>query len=132
MYPIELRVLVHHVKGLDAGLYLYRNETHELEKLRLPEAGLNPGDIAYGQDWIEEAPIIMFITAIPSRTRVKYGERTERYINLEAGHIGQNLLLQATALGLGGTPVGAFDDDLVAKFLGTRQTPHYIIPIGHP
>jgi nitroreductase len=51
---------------------------------------------------------------------------------LEAGHIGQNILLQAMALGLGGTPVGAFDDDEIAKFLGTRQTPLYILPIGCP
>jgi SagB-type dehydrogenase family enzyme len=132
LYPIELRVLASNVQGLDSGLYLYKPETHALETLRIPESGLVAGQAAYDQDWIEEAPMIVFITAIPSRTRVKYGERTDRYINLEAGHIGQNLLLQATSLGLGGTPVGAFDDDLLAKFLGTRQAPLYIIPIGHP
>ncbi len=132
LYPIELRVLASNVQGLDSGLYLYKPETHAIEALRIPASGLVAGEAAYGQDWIEEAPIIIFITAIPSRTSVKYGERTDRYINLEAGHIGQNLLLQTTALGLGGTPVGAFDDDLLAKFLGTRQTPLYIIPIGHP
>ncbi len=132
LYPIELRVLASNVQGLDSGLYLYKPETHALEALSIPESGLAAGQAAYGQDWIEEAPIIVFITAIPSRTRVKYGERTDRYLNLEAGHIGQNLLLQATALELGGTPVGAFDDDLLAKFLGTWQAPLYIIPIGHP
>jgi len=132
LYPMELRVLVQRVKGLKPGLYVYKAEAHALEAQRVPDAGYPLGDAAYGQDWMEEAPIVIFITATPSRTRVKYGERTERYLFLEAGHIGQNILLQAVALGLGGTPVGAFDDDRIAKLLGTRQTPLYILPIGCP
>lgn len=132
LYPIELHILVNHVQGLDAGLYHYKPESHTLEPEQYPSGNLSRGRTTYRQDWIEEAAIIIYITAVPSRTRVKYGERTERYIFLEAGHIGQNLLLQATALGLGGTPVGAFDDDQVAKLLGTKQKPLYIIPIGHP
>jgi len=132
LYPMELRVLVQRVKGLAPGLYVYKPEAHALEVQRIPDAGYPLGDAAYGQNWMEQAPIVIFITATPSRTRVKYGERTERYLFLEAGHIGQNILLQAVALGLGGTPVGAFDDDRLAKFLGTRQTPLYILPIGCP
>jgi len=41
----------------------------------------------------------------------KYRERTYRYVLLEAGHVGQNLCLAATGLGLGACTVGAFDDD---------------------
>lgn len=132
LYPMELRVIVQRVQGLTPGLYVYKPHAHALEAQRVPDTGLAPGQAAYWQDWMEEAPTIIFITATPSRTRVKYGKRTERYLFLEAGHIGQNILLQATALGLGGTPVGAFDDDRIARFLGTRQKPLYILPIGHP
>uniref|UniRef100_UPI000AE09BF4 nitroreductase family protein n=1 Tax=Thermococcus peptonophilus TaxID=53952 RepID=UPI000AE09BF4 len=52
---------------------------------------------------------------------------------MEAGHIGQNIYLQATALGgLGGTvAVGAFNDEGVAEILGTEGTPPlYIFPVG--
>jgi SagB-type dehydrogenase family enzyme len=132
LYPMELRVLVQRVKGLEPGLYVYKPEAPALEAQRMPDVDYPLGDAAYGQDWMEQAPIVIFVTATPSRTRVKYGERTERYLFLEAGHIGQNILLQAVALGLGGTPVGAFDDNRLAKFLGTRQTPLYILPIGCP
>ena len=41
----------------------------------------------------------------------KYRERAYRYVLLEAGHVGQNLCLAATGLGLGACTVGAFDDD---------------------
>jgi SagB-type dehydrogenase family enzyme len=132
LYPMELRVVAQRVEGLVPGLYVYRHEAHALEAQREPEPGMSFGEAAYMQDWIEEAAVVIFITATPSRTRVKYGERTERYLFLEAGHIGQNILLQAVALGLGGTPVGAFDDDRIARFLGTRQKPLYILPVGHP
>ena len=132
LYPMELRILVQRVEGLESGLYVYKHQTHELEAQHVSDVGYSLGDAAYGQDWMEEAPLVIFITATPSRTSRKYGERTTRYLFLEAGHIGQNILLQAVALGLGGTPVGAYDDDLLAKFLGTKQKPLYILPIGHP
>jgi len=40
----------------------------------------------------------------------KYGERGYRYVWLEAGHVGQNLYLIATALGLGAVAIGGFFD----------------------
>lgn len=52
---------------------------------------------------------------------------------MEAGHAAQNLLLEATALGLGATPVGAFDDAGVCRLLRLPdgETPLYLIPVGH-
>ena len=68
------------------------------------------------------------------RTESVYGGRDERYVHLEAGHAAQNLLLQATALGLAAVPVGAFDDAGVAGVIGlpAEQAPLYLIPVGHP
>ena len=50
------------------------------------------------------------------------------------GHAGQNLLLQATALGLGGTVVGAFDDAAVQRLLEmpAGEHPLAILPVGYP
>jgi len=55
-------------------------------------------------------------------------------VHLEAGHAAQNLLLQATALGLGAVPVGAFSDEGVRRALGAPKDhrPLYIIPVGYP
>jgi len=49
--------------------------------------------------------------------RAKYGERGYRYIYMEAGHISQNLYLQAASLGLGSVVIGAFIDDDMHKLL---------------
>jgi nitroreductase len=69
-----------------------------------------------------------------SRTRARYGSHAERYVHLEAGHAAQNVLLEATALGLGAVPVGAFDDDAVRAAISASadETPLYILAVGHP
>ncbi|HEX7423997.1 MAG TPA: nitroreductase family protein, partial [Terriglobales bacterium] len=56
-----------------------------------------------------------------------------RWVNLEAGHAAQNLLLQATALHLAAVPVGGIQPEQVAQAtsLPTSSIPIYLIPVGH-
>ena len=75
------------------------------------------------------------IAAVYARTAQKYWQtRTPRYVALEAGHAGQNVLLQAVALGLGAVPIGAVEDERVQGVLDlpADQQPLYLIPVGHP
>ena len=65
------------------------------------------------QGFLQEAPAMMVITGVYARTEERYGERAERYVILEAGHVCQNILLQAVTLGLGAVAVGAFKDEEV-------------------
>jgi nitroreductase len=53
---------------------------------------------------------------------------------MEAGHAAQNVLLEATALGLGAVPIGAFHDRSVHETLSLpkEEEPLYLIPVGHP
>ena len=76
----------------------------------------------------------MIITAVYARVTGKYGKpRGTRYVDMEAGHAAQNVLLQATAMGLGSVPVGAFEDDRISELLKLTpdHTPLYLIPIGY-
>ena len=76
----------------------------------------------------------MVIAAVVERTARKYGRRAERYCFIEAGHVAQNVLLQATALHLAGVPIGAFEDDAVAAVLKLPKTHRvlYLLPVGFP
>ncbi len=128
LYPLELYVV------LPSGLFHYDPAHHRLE--RRSGADLRPAleQAALGQPSVTGAPAVFVFAAVEERTRVKYHERTDRYVAMEAGHAAQNLLLEAVALGLGGVPMGAFDDAQVARVLGlpAGQGPLYLIPVGNP
>jgi SagB-type dehydrogenase family enzyme len=57
-----------------------------------------------------------------------------RYMLMEAGHVAQNICLQATALDLGSVVIGAFSDKEAADILklDPEEAPLYIIAVGKP
>jgi len=135
-FPLQLYAVVgkNGISGFAAGVYRYDPLSRRLERTvgRDVRAGL--ADAALGQAWVRKAPVSIVVAAVYERTTVKYGERGIRYVHIEVGHVGQNVCLQATALGLGSVPVGAFYDDRVQTVLqlNRREVPLYIIPVGHP
>jgi nitroreductase len=92
------------------------------------------GTAGLDQDSIREAPAVLVVTAVPSRSAAKHGGRVARYIEPEAGHYAQNVLLQATALDLGAVPIGAFGGAEVATVLHLPADHELLclIPVGHP
>ena len=89
---------------------------------------------ALGQEYICEAPVDIVICAVYERTTIIYGARGERYVHMEVGHAGQNIYLQAAALGLATVAIGAFHDERVreALRLDKQYQPLYIMPVGKP
>jgi SagB-type dehydrogenase family enzyme len=128
LYPLTLTVV-------DArGVWRYEPAEHALAEV---EAGDRRGPLAaaaIGQESVAEAPLTIAVTARPSVLAERYGHRAERYCTLEAGHVAQNLLLMATALGLAAVPVAAFDDEAVRAVLrlGPGNLALYLIPVGAP
>ncbi|MHC4563623.1 MAG: SagB/ThcOx family dehydrogenase [Planctomycetota bacterium] len=128
LYPLELYVVT------ADGVNRYQPDKHALVEHAPGDKREGLQAAALGQTFIGQAPATFIITAVVARTERKYGDRAERYVLMEVGHAGQNLLLQATALGLGAVPVGAFSDDRVGKILSlpANETPVYLIPVGVP
>jgi len=128
LYPLELYLV------LPLGLYRYDTQGHTMLRLRTVDLRSKLHAAALDQLAVRDAPAVFVLTAVPERTRVKYGERTERYLAMEAGHAAQNLLLTATKLALGAVPIGAFDDRAVASVLALPEgeEPLYLLPVGTP
>ncbi len=128
LYPLELYLV------LPLGFYRYDTQGHAMLRLRADDLRPKLHAAALDQLAVRDAPAVFVLTAVPERTRVKYQERTERYVAMEAGHAAQNLLLTATALSLGAVPIGAFDDRAVARVLGLPEgeEPLYLLPVGNP
>lgn len=132
LYPLELYAVVGAVEDLASGVYRYRPQGHTLE-LHI-DADVRPAltQAALGQESVADAPVVLAFAAVAERTRVKYRERTERYVHIEVGHAAQNVYLQAVALGLGTVVVGAFHDDEVTRVLrlDRGETPAALMPVG--
>ncbi|MBP7703002.1 MAG: SagB/ThcOx family dehydrogenase [Candidatus Hydrothermae bacterium] len=129
-YPLEIFFVAGNVEGLKPGLYRYKNKEHSLELIREGDFRKPISDRALRQDMILKAPATIVVSAVFERTRARYGTRAERYVHMEAGHVGENIMLQATALGLGTVPVGAFIDSEVKSVLGIKEDPLYLFPVG--
>ena len=118
LYPIELYAVAHNVAGLEPGIYHYAVPAHELELMRPGDQRAAVTRAGLGQGHLGQAAVCFVLSAVFQRARWKYRERTYRYALLEAGHIGQNLYLAATSMGLGACAVGAFLDDDLNNLLG--------------
>lgn len=131
-YPLVLYLVAGRVEGLAAGIYRYTPQGHRLTALAPGDARHTVAAAARGQPWLAEAPALVVIAAEPSRTSARYGTRAERYVAMEAGAAAQNLLLQAVALDLGATLVGAFDDAALraALPLASTEQPLAVLAVG--
>jgi SagB-type dehydrogenase family enzyme len=132
LYPLEVYLVAGSVENLASGVYLYEPDEHELVKVRDEDVREELANAALGQTPVRDGAIDIVISAIYERTMRKYGERGVRYVHMEAGHVAQNIYLQATALDLGTVTIGAFVDELVKEVLSMPEdeAPLYIIPVG--
>jgi SagB-type dehydrogenase family enzyme len=128
LYPIRIHVID------DGGVYAYEPRPHALRQTLAGDLRPKLQAACLDQDCIGDAPLTLAIAIDPEQLSPKYGIRAERYCLLEAGHVAQNVLLQATALGLAGVPVGAFHDAEVAILLQlpAGDFPVYLLPVGFP
>ncbi len=117
-----------------SGVFHYRPINHILVRAILEDVRRQLRQATPEQGWVEEAPCVFVIAGIYERTTGKYRDLRIRYVHLEAGHVAQNILLQAVALGLGGVTVGAFRQRPVEKILDLREREKalYLIPVGQP
>jgi SagB-type dehydrogenase family enzyme len=134
-YPLTVYVVVGDdtVSGLAAGIYEYIPMTHSLVLMKSGDFRQRIAEACLNQTFIQEAPVSIVIAADYERTTARYGERGIRYVHMEAGHVGENIYLQAVALGLGTVVVGAFLDADLAQGLDLpeEQVPLYVMPVGY-
>jgi SagB-type dehydrogenase family enzyme len=135
-YPLEIFVVCgrNSIAGIDDGIYHYNIDSHSLTRHYKGDVRLELAGAALDQEFIYEAPVDIVICAVYERTTGRYGSRGERYVHMEVGHAGQNIYLQATAVGLSTVAIGAFDDEQVRQVLRLDEQfkPLYIMPVGKP
>jgi SagB-type dehydrogenase family enzyme len=132
IYPLEVFLVAGEVSGLEAGVYSYEPEGHELQFLLAGDHRSQLSDAALDQTAVGDAPAVIVITGVFERTTAKYGDRGRQYVHIEAGSASENVYLQALSLDLGTVFIGAFQDDEVSKVLqlSANEHPLGLIPVG--
>lgn len=127
VYPIELYFVT------PEGLLVYRPEEHSMEQLQKADLR-NQLSAAVKQRTLAEAPCDIIIAGSVRKLAQKSGNKAGRFLMLEAGHISENIQLQAVSLGLVSVPVGDFETRSVARVCGLPGDlePLLIVCVGHP
>lgn len=130
-YPIEAYVIAHNVHGLKKGIYHYYVREHVLEKIENRPAKIGKDYVVF--PFVDKASALIVLTAVFARTTNKYGSRGYNYALLEAGHMGQNLYLLSSALGMSACPVGGFYETAFNTLLRidpSREPTIYMMAVG--
>ena len=133
--PYEAYVLAVNVEGLTPGIYHYSAMEHSLGLVDggpLPKAS----ELVGGQNWSDEMPCVIFLCAALERTMWKYEDSNAyRVVLIEAGHIGQNIMLAATNHGLTACPTAALNHARIETHLGLQgvtNAPVYALTLCVP
>lgn len=123
LYAIEIYPVVLRVEGLAPAVYHFRPDQRaldlvgELDRERFLEAML-----PVEREMVAGTGAMICLAGYFQRHESKYGEGGYRMLVAEAGHISQNIVLAATALGLSARPFGGVFDELVNQDLGLDVT----------
>ena len=133
-HQFETYLMVRNVEGLEPGAYHYLPMGHKLEFL-YPVADLDQmiSETLCEQHWAAKASVVFYWSMMPYRAEWRYGIYAHRVAMMDIGHVGENLYLAATALGLGTCGIGAFQHELCCRLFGLDGKEEYIVytsPVG--
>lgn len=122
----------YNVESIPNGAYYYSQAEHSLQeiqqgdhRLRL-QTGLSIDNVN-----LQQVPICLHVAGNKDFFREELGYRGYRILQMEAGMLVQNLLLTASALGLGGHPLLGFDAAKADELYRMKGKTSLIkIPIG--
>lgn len=129
-FPVELYVVSYNIEGLNPGAYHYNMKENSLELLLKTDLRNQRRELI--SPYLENPASTIIFTSVIARSEVKYGLRAYPYSLIEAGHMGQNIQLSASEIGIGSCPVSGFVDDTIKKILDLTddEIPIYSISLG--
>lgn len=131
-YAVDIYVTLQDASGFDDGVYRFDTGIDNLVLMKKGRFHDSICSAALDQKFFQSSNVNIFMVYNPAKIVPEYGANSAKYCAMECGHIGQNILLMATSLGLGAVPVGAFDSSAINDLLGLSdgQETVYIISVG--
>ena len=139
---VHLCIFVHRIERYEAGLYILvrnANEFYQLQDQLSPEFiwkntafdnlyllkssnfEMLSKSISCAQDIASDGAFSLGMLSNYTQQLQKYGAHRYKELYWECGAIGQQLYLEATSMGLSGTGIGCFLDDMMHELLGLKS-----------
>jgi SagB-type dehydrogenase family enzyme len=133
-HPFETYLVVNRVEGLQPGLYRYLSIEHKL-LLAFTDRGIGRRAAAacHDQRFVAQSAVTFVWTALPYRTEWRYALMTPKLVNLDAGHVCENLYLAVEGIDAGTCAIGAYNQqqmDALLKVDGEDEFAIYVAPVG--
>jgi protease I len=126
--PIKLYV------ATQEGFFVYGPDKHRLEQTsNLDIRGMLASAIP-NQAAVADAGCSIVVTGSMRKFAATYGKKARTHMMLQAGHVIQNIQLQATSMDLGYVPIDVFDTRSVSRACKLPRTvePIYVVCVGYP
>ncbi|MFA6665083.1 MAG: SagB/ThcOx family dehydrogenase [Armatimonadota bacterium] len=131
VYPLTIYAVAGNVSGLGAGVYKYTPKGHTITTISL---GDKRAELfaAGSRSQVKDAPMFIVIAADSAYASSRFGSKSAHFTDLEAGHVAENIYLQAGSLGLGTVSMAGFDAGRLKTVLAAPDTitPVYLMPVG--
>lgn len=133
-HQYETNLLIRNVDGLKPGAYHYLPMEHTLEFLHPVEHMEETiTESVSGQSWAAKANVVFYWSLDAYRVEWRYGVFAHRTALIDLGHVGQNLYLAATGIGLGCCAIAAFQHEVCNRIFGLDGEGEFVvytIPVG--
>jgi SagB-type dehydrogenase family enzyme len=128
LYPIDLYF------STTDGLFVYRPANHSMEQVIAQDIKPKLMEVMGGPEAVATAGCNIIVAGSSRKLSERFRDKSKTYMLLEAGHIAQNIQLQAVCLGLGSVTIGGMDSRQTSRVcrLPTGYEVLYVIPVGHP
>jgi len=133
-HPFETYFFARNVEGLSPGIYRYLPDEHVGEKkvavefiTSLSDHEEQVNNMLAEQKWAIHASVVLFFTCVAYRAEWRYTTMAHRVVLIDLGHVGQNVMLSAEAMGLGSCCLAAYDQALCDKALGVDGYEEYTV-----
>lgn len=132
IYPLRTYVLAAHVEDLPPGLYSYDNDREELRFMTRGDRRTRLCVAAMGQVCTLACGAAVLLAADLRGMTREFGDSGAMLARMEAGHAGQNFLLQAASLGLGAIGLCKMMTPLMKSVfqLPPKEEPYYLLLAG--
>lgn len=133
-HEYETYLAVRNIAGLEPGKYHYLPMEHALEYLgAFEDAEKEISESLENQKWAAKACAVFYWAMDAYRAEWRYGIYAHRVALIDAGHVGQNLYLACTGLGIGTCGIASFSHERTAQMFGLDGETEYVVytaPVG--